>query len=174
MKTLKSFFFSFILVVFAQGAFAQTTKGDTLNVAGMCGMCKKKIETAAKSAGASFASWSPETKQLVIKYNPAVSNSVKIQHSVAAAGYDTPEVKATEAAYSNLHECCKYERTAAGAKADCCADNKCTKGDECCKNGTCTKDAACCAKEDAAACCQPGAECCKDGKCTKHAAVKKA
>lgn len=173
MKSLKYFFFSFILIVFAQAAFAQKTKSETLNVAGNCGMCKKKIEAAAKSAGASFASWSPESKQLVVKYNPAVANSAKIQQSVAAAGYDTPEVKATEAAYENLHECCKYDRTATSAKADCCADNKCTKGDDCCKDGTCAKNASCCAKASADACCQPGSDCCKEGKCTKHAAAVK-
>lgn len=172
MKTLKAFILSFVIVACSSVSFAQTTKNDTLDVAGVCGMCKKKIETAAKSAGASFASWSPDSKKLVISYNPAATNSVKVQQSVAAAGYDTPEVKATEAAYTNLHECCKYDRTAAAAKADCCANGKCTKGDDCCKAGTCAKDASCCAKTGGAACCEPGAGCCKDGKCSKHAARK--
>ncbi len=172
MKTLKTFFCSLVLIAFTQVAFAQTTKSDTLAVSGVCGMCKKKIETAAKAAGASFASWSPDSKKLVISYNPAATNTVKVQQSVAAAGYDTPEVKATEAAYTNLHECCKYERTASAVKADCCAGGKCVKGDDCCKAGTCAKDASCCNSASGEACCKPGADCCKDGKCTKHTAKK--
>lgn len=171
MKSLKAFFFSFVLVAFSSVSFAQSTKNDTLDVAGVCGMCKKKIETAAKTAGASFASWSPDSKKLVIKYNPAATNSVKVQQSVAAAGYDTPEVKASEAAYTNLHECCKYDRTAS-AKANCCADGTCARDANCCKDGQCAKGASCCAKTDGAACCEPGADCCKDGKCSKHAAKK--
>lgn len=170
MKTFKAFFCALFIVACSSVSFAQTTQSDTLDVAGVCGMCKKKIETAAKSAGAAFASWSPDTKKLVISYNPAATNSVKVQQSVASAGYDTPEVKATEAAYANLHECCKYDRTA--AKADCCAGGKCTKGDDCCKAGTCAKGASCCAKTEGTACCDPGADCCKDGKCSKHAAKK--
>lgn len=170
MKSIQNICLLLLFVAFGQTASAQTSKQDTIDVAGVCGMCKKKIETAAKSAGASFASWNTESKKLVVAYNPAASNSVKIQQGVAAAGYDTREVKATEAAYTNLHECCKYDRTASVSKADCCADGKCATGGACCKDGTCAKDASCCG--EGAACCDPGAECCKDGKCSKHAAKK--
>lgn len=170
MKTLKAFFLSFVLVVFSSVSFAQT-KSDTVNVSGNCGMCKKKIETAAKAAGASFASWSPDSKQLVINYNPAATNSVKVQQAVAVAGYDTEAVKASDAAYSKLHECCQYDRTAS-AKANCCTDGTCAKDAKCCQDGQCAKDASCCTKTDGTACCEPGADCCKDGKCSKHAAKK--
>lgn len=170
MKTLKAFFSFFILLSFAQVSFAQSTKRDTLDVAGVCGMCKKKIETAAKSAGASFASWSPDTRKLAVSYSNA-ANAAKIQQAVAAAGYDTRAVKATDAAYAALHECCKYDRTAT-ATADCCADGKCTKDAACCKDGQCAKTADCCAKAENGTCCEPGADCCKDGVCKAHAAKK--
>ena len=162
MKTLKAFFSLFILISFSTTSFAQTSKSATLDVAGVCGMCKKKIETAARSAGASFAAWSPDTKKLNIKYSDAASLA-KIEQSVAATGYDTKNVKATEAAYNALHECCKYERTTGTAKADCCAGGTCAKDAACCKDGQCAKTADCCAQGEA---------CCKDGACKEHKASK--
>ena len=114
-------------------------------------MCKKKIESAAKAAGASYAVWNVDSKQMIIKYNSTSSNAAKIQESIAAAGYDTPKYKATEDAYNKLHECCKYERTAS-ANATCCTSEKCI---ECFANGKCTKDIACCKGSECA-----GKDCC--------------
>ncbi len=162
MKTLKIFLLSSAFVIFAQVGFAQV-KSETLKVAGECGMCKKKIETAAKSAGATYAVWDEDSKELKVKYNSKSSNAAKIQESIAAVGYDTESFKATEESYNNLHSCCKYDRTSI-ASATCCVDGKCTKEEckTCCKDGVCTKDMACCkgdkcdghAKADGKACCK--------------------
>jgi periplasmic mercuric ion binding protein len=163
MKTLKLFLLSTAFILFAQSGYAQV-KSETLKVAGECGMCKKKIETAAKSAGATYAVWNEDSKELKVKYNSKSSNAAKIQESIAAVGYDTESYKATEEAYNNLHSCCKYDRTSM-ASASCCVDGKCTKEEckTCCKDGVCTKDMACCknnqcadhAKTDGkAACCK--------------------
>jgi hypothetical protein len=159
MKTLKSIFFSLLFISIATIGFAQT-KSETIKVAGECGMCKTKIEKAAKGAGATYAVWDSESKQLSVKYNSTTSNAAKIQQSIAATGYDTQDYKATDASYNSLHECCKYERTAATeAKAKCCNSDQCDKG------GNCSADAACCKDK---ACCSEGADCCKGGKCTKE------
>jgi len=48
---------------------------------------------------------------LVVKY-AATTTALKIEQAVAAKGYDTKDVKATEAAYKKLDECCQYDRTA--------------------------------------------------------------
>jgi periplasmic mercuric ion binding protein len=152
--------FSLVLfLLISSFAFAQTTKKETYKVAGECGMCQKKIETAAKKAGARYASWNVDTKELTVTYNSTSSNTAKIQQAVANSGYDTPNFKASEAAYNSLHDCCKYERTAA---ATCCAkegkEDCCKKeGATCCADGTCTKDTACC-KDNAT---------CKDATCCK-------
>jgi periplasmic mercuric ion binding protein len=143
MKTLQLFLLSFVFLSFSHIATAQE-KTDTLKVSGNCGMCKKKIETAAKTAGASFAQWNADSKMLVVKYNSTTANAAKIQQSIAKTGYDTQDVKATDEAYNNLHECCQYNRTA--AVADCCKDGQCEAGAACCKDKSC----------------------CADGKCTKH------
>ena len=144
MKSLKRFVLSFGLIAVSSVAMAQE-KSETLKVAGECGMCKKKIESAAKKAGASFASWNAETKELSVKYNSTSSNTAKIEEAIAKAGYDTPTVKATAEAYDKLDECCKYERTSANdAKADHkCGDNKCEEG-KCTHGDKCDKDMKCC------------------------------
>jgi hypothetical protein len=165
MKTLKIFSL-FAAVLISSAAFSQE-KNETFKVSGECGMCKSKIEKAAKAAGASFASWNVDKKELTVKYNSVSTNTAKIQQEIAKVGYDTPNFKATDDAYNNLHECCKYDRSMFAAKA-CCEDGKCTKDCckdgkcemECCKDGKCTKGGECCKSE---------MECCKDGKCSKEA-----
>jgi hypothetical protein len=149
MKTLKSFFFSFLLVTLTTVAFAQS-KTDKIKVSGECGMCKSKIEKAAKSAGASYALWDVDNKLLTVKYNSASTNAAKIEKAVAVVGYDTEHQKATDEAYSNLHECCKYERkTAAPTRSlqSCCDHEKC-KATACMKDGKCEKDMSCCKQAD--------------------------
>jgi periplasmic mercuric ion binding protein len=173
MKTFKFFLLSSLFIVLAQAGFAQE-KTEKIKVSGECGMCKSKIEKAAKSAGATYALWDVNAKELTIKYNATSSNAAKIQQSVAAAGYDTEKVKATDEAYNKLHACCKYDRTAAPAAAESCcnADGTCKNTDKaCCKDGQCTKDMACCkegegAKVDSAAHAAKAegkAACCKKG-----------
>lgn len=160
------FLLSFVFVSFSFIAVAQE-KTETLKVSGECGMCQTKIEKAAKTAGASFASWDSETKELKITYDAKATDKTKIQQAIAAVGYDTPEFKATQEAYDKLHGCCKYERESATAVKHakdskeghaCSADHKC-EGMKCMKDGKCEKDMACC-KEGA----KEGKDCCKKSK----------
>ncbi len=162
MKTLQLFLLSFVFLSFSHIAAAQE-KTDTLKVAGNCGMCKKKIETAAKSAGASYAQWNVDAKTLVVKYNSTSANAAKIQQSIAKAGYDTEAVKATDEAYKKLHSCCQYDRSAA-ASADCCQDGQCKAGADCCKDKSCKKESCAegkCAHHDQAALESGQSSCCK-------------
>lgn len=156
MNTLKLFSFLSIFITVSTISFAQKEKTETIPVSGNCGMCKNKIEKAAKGAGAADAKWDVDAKTLTVKYNGSTTNTAKIQDAVAAAGYDTRDVKTTDEAYNNLHGCCKYDRSTAvndDQKMDCCKDGKCSKpghdGKECCKNADSKMD------------------CCKDGKCSK-------
>ena len=106
---MKSLFLSLLFAVIATVGFAQT-KSETLKVSGECGSCKKKIESAAKKAGASYAVWDVDSKELAIKYNSTTTNSAKIQKAIADVGYDTPDYKATDEAYNKLDGCCQYDR----------------------------------------------------------------
>jgi periplasmic mercuric ion binding protein len=157
MKTLKSFFFSFLLVSLSTIAFAQT-KTEKIKVSGECGMCKSTIEKAAKSAGASFALWDADSKVLTVKYASKSSNAAKIEKAVATVGYDTEHVKATDEAYDKLHSCCKYDRTASASSTDahsCCDNEKC-KAASCMKDGKCEKDMSCCKEAECST-----KDCCK-------------
>ncbi len=57
MKTLRVFPLLGLLMAVTTISFAQKTKTESFAVSGNCGMCKAKIEKAAKEAGASSASW---------------------------------------------------------------------------------------------------------------------
>lgn len=45
-----------------------------------------------------------------VKFNPAITNTDKIQQAIAIIGYDTEKHKAKDEVYNNLHHCCQYER----------------------------------------------------------------
>ncbi|MGZ8559758.1 MAG: heavy-metal-associated domain-containing protein, partial [Chitinophagaceae bacterium] len=173
MQTLKLFSFLTIFMAFTSVSFAQKQTKETIPVSGNCGMCKNKIEKAARSAGADEAKWDVDAKKLTVKYNSSTTHAAKIQEAVAAAGYDTRDVKTTDDAYNKLHGCCKYDRAAivneeqkmsahpqmtegkgsGQPHVDCCKDGKCSTpghdGKDCCKNSA------------------TNADCCKDGKCSK-------
>ena len=113
MKTIRIVIILFVSIGSFQFTNAQTNvKSDSLQVNGNCNMCKKHIEKSALTAGATMANWDKKTKYLVIKYDPSVTNSAKIQTAIAAAGYDTQDFKATDESYKKLDECCQYDRTA--------------------------------------------------------------
>jgi len=109
MKTIQISVF-IIGIFLGFNASAQTVKTEKIKVYGNCGMCKSRIEKAAKTAGASSASWDDESKILVVKYDAKKTDGKKIQAKVAAVGHDTQDATASKAAYENLHECCQYDR----------------------------------------------------------------
>ncbi len=141
MKTLKIISLFTFLLFFAQMGFAQNQTSEKIKVSGECGMCKKKIEKAAKEAGASYAVWSSESKILEVKYTEP-SNSDKIQKMIADAGYDTPKYRATDEAYEKLSPCCHYERTAAAAQDSSASAMHCSM-----KEGKCTDMTSCKGKD---------------------------
>jgi periplasmic mercuric ion binding protein len=74
-------------------------------------MCKKTIEKSLKGVeGIESASWDKTTKILSVSYDDSKITLKKIEGKVAAAGYDTQNVKANDGAYNNLAECCQYDR----------------------------------------------------------------
>jgi hypothetical protein len=165
MKTIRIFSVITLLMAITASGFAQTSKTETLQVAGECGMCKKKIEKAAKDAGATYALWNKDTKILTVKYNSATTNTAKIEQKIAEVGYDTPGFKATDEAYNKLDECCQYDRVAMDKKMSCCSekcemkDGKCKdeaacKDMDCCKDPAVCKDKGCCNKDGAMSCCK--------------------
>lgn len=158
-KYFITLFFSAVLSL--SSVMAQTVT-ERFQVSGNCGMCKSKIEKAAKEAGATAASWNEDSKELLVSFGSGNSSVAQIQQKIAAVGYDNVGARATDAAYDKLHGCCKYDRTAAAAEPPCCKDGVCSKAKEknCCKSGKCNASSK---KED----------CCVGDKCSKGADCKK-
>jgi hypothetical protein len=143
MKTIRFFSIVILFLAIADLSFAQQVKTETLKVSGECGMCKKKIEKAAKEAGATYAVWSTNTKVLTVRYNSLSTNSAKIEQKIAGVGYDTPDFKATEAAYNKLDQCCQYDREVAAA------NETANKGKSCCDKGSAANEKMDCCKKSA-------------------------
>ena len=92
-------------VTFAQNKNAKAS----MEVDGVCGMCKERIEKAAvRTKGVKSAVWNIETHELRLIYDERKTNLKTISQKLADVGHDTKEIKATEEAYNSVHPCCKY------------------------------------------------------------------
>tara|TARA_R110000787_G_scaffold96415_7_gene199835 strand:- start:3141 stop:3497 length:357 start_codon:yes stop_codon:yes gene_type:complete len=81
----------------------------TIEVDGVCLMCKDRIEKASiKTKGVKSAVWNVETHKLSLIYDERKTDLNKIQEGIAAVGHDTNEIIATDEAYDSVHPCCKY------------------------------------------------------------------
>ena len=98
---------------------SQETKEDkntkvTFEVDGICGMCKKRIETAAlKSKGVKFALWDVKSHQLNLIIDSRKTTVATIQSSILKVGHDVvgledKKLVATTEAYKTVHPCCRY------------------------------------------------------------------
>ncbi len=86
-----------------------TTK-ETLKVYGACGMCKTRIENAAKGVkGVKSASWDEASNTLTYTCNGSV-NKEDISKALTQVGHDTELGKADNAVYDKLPGCCKYRK----------------------------------------------------------------
>ena len=110
---MKSYIKLFVLALFtvlSSSIYAQSDSTSTFEVAGNCGMCKKRIEKAATLSGVESAIWNVENHQITVKYNSSKIKLAQIQQAIASAGHDTPNFRAPDDVYEKLHECCVYER----------------------------------------------------------------
>ena len=85
----------------------------SFKVDGICGMCKKRIETAAlKTKGVKFAIWSTKTHQLNLILDERKTEVTKVQQNIANVGHDIilkdKTITAPKEAYDAVHPCCKY------------------------------------------------------------------
>jgi len=151
MKSIRLFFTLTFILASASFTLAQTTT-ETFSVAGNCGMCKSRIEKAAKEAGATEASWDQNKKALTVSFNADASSMAKIQQKVAEVGHDNVGFRATDEVYAKLHGCCKYERanSTEAAAGSCCKEGQCGKDGKC-KEGKSGKGSNSC-KEGGASC----------------------
>ncbi len=91
-------------------SFAQNKNAkSTIEVDGVCMMCKERIEKAAvRTKGVKSAVWNVETHELSLIYDERKTDLSTISQSIANVGHDTKTIIATEEAYEAVHPCCKY------------------------------------------------------------------
>jgi periplasmic mercuric ion binding protein len=111
MKTKIATFMALILMMGGGNLFAQD-KTTEFKVKGNCGMCEKRIETAANSVeGVQSADWNQETKMLSLSYDASKVKPDDVQMAIAKVGHDAGTHKAENEVYDKLPACCKYDRT---------------------------------------------------------------
>lgn len=92
-------------VTFAQDKNARAT----IEVDGICGMCKQRIERASlNTKGVKSAVWNVDSHILSLIFDERKTDLTTIQKQIASVGHDTHEIKATEEAYNSVHDCCRY------------------------------------------------------------------
>jgi len=106
---MKQIILIFTLLI-GTATFAQNKNAKaSMEVDGVCGMCKDRIEKAAiRTKGVKSAVWNVDTHELKLIYDERKTNIKTISKSIAAVGHDTKEIKATDKAYNSVHPCCKY------------------------------------------------------------------
>ncbi|KFF14057.1 TonB-dependent receptor [Chryseobacterium soli] len=100
-----------VFLLFTSFTFAQNISKNQFRVKGNCEMCKERIETTAKKAGATSARYSIDLQTLTLETEPSVSPD-EILKKVAEAGHDNEKFKTSDATYESLPGCCHYERDA--------------------------------------------------------------
>ena len=113
MKTKSTILIIGLLFIGMTSLFAKELKTEKIKVYGNCGMCKSRIEKAAKSVeGVTKARWDDTEGILTVTFDETKVTVMKIEEATANAGHDTDHVKAPDKTYNNLPGCCKYDRPA--------------------------------------------------------------
>ncbi|SKB39563.1 TonB-dependent receptor domain-containing protein [Chryseobacterium balustinum] len=109
---MKLYFTKVILgafLLFTTFISAQNLSKNQFQVKGNCEMCKERIETTAKKAGAKSARYSIDSQTLTLETSEKVSPE-DILKKVAEAGHDNEKFKASDETYEKLPGCCHYDR----------------------------------------------------------------
>ena len=89
---------------FGQSNITETT----LEVDGLCGMCKKRIENAAYIQGVKKVNWDLSSHELALTYRNDKVNEQEIITAINSAGHDVKDHIATDEQYATIHGCCTY------------------------------------------------------------------
>lgn len=90
---------------------AQNLSKSQFKVKGNCDMCKTRIESTAKKAGAKTAVYSIDLQTLTVETEDNLSSD-DILKKLAEVGHDNEKYRAKDNVYKNLPGCCHYERDA--------------------------------------------------------------
>ena len=97
------------VVAFTFNSTAQSKITETsMEVDGLCGMCKQRIENAAYLPGVKKVNWDKETHQLDLTFRNDKVSKEEIIASINEAGHDVKGAIASDEQYANIHGCCRY------------------------------------------------------------------
>ena len=99
-----------VLSITACNAQLKNQNTETVKIYGNCGMCKSTIEKAGNIKKQSVVDWNKETKMATISFDSLKTSKDEILKRIALAGYDSDSFLAPDDTYSNLPNCCQYER----------------------------------------------------------------
>ena len=107
---MKKIFALTVLLFIGISTFAQNKNAKaSMEVDGVCLMCKKRIEKACfKTKGVKSAVWNVETHELQLIFDDRKTDLETIENNILEVGHDVKESKATDEAYATVHPCCKY------------------------------------------------------------------
>jgi len=81
----------------------------SIEVDGVCMMCKKRIEKASlKTKGVKSATWNVDTHELKLIFDENKTSLNQIASNVTDVGHDTKSFIASKESYESLDPCCKY------------------------------------------------------------------
>jgi len=97
-----------ILIGFSGVAQDKNAKAS-LQVNGVCSMCKLRIEKAGlKTKGVKSANWNMDTHELKLIYDARKTNLKTIEKSIVDVGHDTENLTASDEIYESINSCCQY------------------------------------------------------------------
>lgn len=107
----KAIFLTMVIALLSLTTVFGQAKTEKFKVYGNCGMCEKRIETAAKSIeGVTTANWTKETQMFEVAFDSTKTDVHKIHMAIAKVGHDTEMHKTKDETYNALPGCCKYTR----------------------------------------------------------------
>ncbi|TDS15885.1 TonB-dependent receptor domain-containing protein [Sphingobacterium paludis] len=124
MHTLFKAFLILAFTLIYTATFSQQRDTIQFEVAGNCGLCKQRIEKAAKIKGVDEAVWDMETNMATVYFHRDKTSSTAIKQAIADVGHDTDDIRAQDDVYAKLHECCLYERLDSASETNSLDDHE--------------------------------------------------
>jgi len=112
MNVLSKISTALILLLTFSSCHAQLKNAKTENVKiyGNCGMCETTIEKAGNLKKVAQVDWNKDTKVATLIYDSTTTKQAEILKRIALAGYDSDLFLAPDDVYTQLPECCQYNR----------------------------------------------------------------
>lgn len=107
MKKITYTLIAAVLITLSGTAQSKITK-IVLEVDGLCGMCKERIENAAYLTGVKQVNWDKATHELDVVFRNDKVSEEEIIASINNAGHDVKGSLASAEQYEQIHGCCRF------------------------------------------------------------------